>query len=133
MPAISFSRKPQMPLLLAAMPVLASLGGCHEHFAPPHQVVQGRPVNVFANPVGYAYPEITNRMRSAGYRPLPVPTQRPLGSNLSSVTPVAPKSTRKQTTVVPAPAAPVAATKPTVEIVPRQDEVEGRSTTQMRR
>ncbi len=136
MPLIHSSRK---ATLLLALPMIAGLAGCHEHFGAPHNVVHGQPRSVFANPVGYAYPDIKNRTRMLGYRPLPTPTQRPLGVIIPPSTPppaaTPPSVPRKQSRLAPKPSVAPASepTKPTVEIVPRQDATDGRATTQSRR
>lgn len=102
-------------------------------------MVHGQPRSVFVDPVGYGYPVIKNRTKSLGYKPLPTPAQRPLGVDVPPATQTptapAPKMPRKQSQYAPRPAATPASepAKPTVEIVPRLEQAEGRATTQNRR
>jgi hypothetical protein len=82
-------------LAALAIPAMAPSAdaGCwcdhHHRYSSHRHVVHGKPRSVFADPVGYAYPEIKYRNVNSGYRPLPNPT--PIWALRPAPSPVTPR------------------------------------------
>lgn len=91
----------------AAFAAVALLGGCFSRDQLPYHVihnpVDGHPRHIFADPIGYRYPDIVPSTRPAGLQPLPLQRRSYFEIKKSNT---APKEPSTEPAVAPKPIGP---------------------------